>query len=80
MFYGVVLRTGAHRISRLVYFRTLGELQFGYAMNNPVAPEVQEVLDRLIELGRKHGIPTPANEILYLTITARQKLSELRKS
>ena len=190
VFYGVVLRTDAHRISRRVYFRTLGELQFGYAFNDPVKPEVQESCDRLcelginakiypdmrkmkwrkwllntggsqaavevlaecgffgqiseiealirmlmdeilavgkaegvnidekdrdemidtlinfppdkkmsmlqdyeagrpievddyagtvIELGRKHGIPTPANEILYLTITARQKLSELRK-
>ena len=188
--YGVVLRTDAHRISRRVYFHTLGELQLGYAFNDPIKPEVQEVRDRLcelginaniypdmrkmkwrkwllntggsqaavevlaecgffgqieeitalikmlmdeilavgraegvnidesdrdemieklinfppdkkmsmlqdyeagrpievedyagtvIELGRKHGIPTPANEILYLTITARQKLSELRK-
>ena len=190
VFYGVVLRTDAHRISRRVYYRTLGELQLGYAYNDPVAPEVQEAAARLcelginakvyddmrrakwrkwllntggsqaavevlaecgyfgqipeigelikmlmdeilavgraegvninesdrdemieklmnfppdkkmsmlqdyeagrpieideyagtvIELGRKHGISTPANEILYLTITARQKLAEIRK-
>ena len=191
VFYGVVLRTDAHRISRRVYFNTLGELQLGYAYNNPIKPEVQEACDRLtelgvnariyedmrrtkwrkwmlntggsqaavevlaecgyfgqveeiqalmnmlmdeiiaigkaegvnigesdkeemidtlinfppdkkmsmlqdyeagrpieideyagevIKLGEKHGIPTPANKILYLTITARQKLSELRRA
>ena len=51
VFYGVVLRTDAHRISRRVYFSTLGELQLGYAYNNPIKPEVQEVCDRLCELG-----------------------------
>ena len=190
VFYGVVLRTDAHRMSRRVYFNTLGEMQIGYADNHEVKPEVQEAYDRLkelgvnvriyedmrrakwrkwmlntgasqtavevqaecgffgqveeirslmamlmdeiiavgraegvdineddrdeiiemlvnfppdkkmsmlqdveagrpieideyagevVKLGRKHGIPTPANEILYLAITAREKISDLRK-
>ncbi|MBR2706561.1 MAG: ketopantoate reductase family protein [Mogibacterium sp.] len=191
VFYGVVLRTDAHRMSRRVYFNTLGEMQIGYADNHEVKPEVQEAYERLrelgvnvriyedmrrakwrkwmlntgasqtavevqaecgffgqveevrslmamlmdeiiavgraegvdineddrdeiiemlvnfppdkkmsmlqdveagrpieideyagevVRLGRKHGIPTPANEILYLAITAREKISELRKA
>ena len=190
VFHGVVLRTDAHRMSRRVYFNTLGEMQIGYADNRVVKPEVQETYDRLkelginvkiyedmrkakwrkwmlntgasqtavevqaecgffgqveevralmsmlmdeiiavgqaegvdigeedkeeiiemlinfppdkkmsmlqdyeagrpieideyagevVKLGRKHGIPTPANEILYLAITARQKTAALRK-
>ena len=190
VFYGVVLRTDAHRMSRRVYYTTLGEMQIGYADNRIPKPEVNEAYERLkelginvkvyedmrrdkwskwmlntgasqtavevqaecgffgqveevralmkmlmdeilelawaegvnltekdrddiieilinfppdkkmsmlqdyeagrpieideyagevIRLGRKHGIPTPANEILYLAITARQKISELRK-
>ena len=175
VFYGVVLRTDAHRMSRRVYYRTLGEMQIGYAENYDPKPEVTEAYERLtkwrkwmlntgasqtavevqaecgffgqveevralmkmlmdeileiawaegvnlteedrddiieilvnfppdkkmsmlqdyeagrpieideyagevVRLGRKHGIPTPANEILYLAITARQKISELRK-
>ena len=190
VFYGVVLRTDAHRMSRRVYFTTLGEMQIGYADNREIKPEVQEAYERLkelgvnvkvyddmrrtkwrkwmlntgasqtavevqaecgffgqveevrtlmkmlmdeilelakaenvnltekdrdeiiemlvnfppdkkmsmlqdyeagrpieideyagevINLGRKHGIPTPANEILYLAITARQKIAKLRK-
>ena len=190
VFYGVVLRTDAHRMSRRVYYTTLGEMQIGYADNRDPKPEVVEAYERLrelgvnvriyddmrrakwrkwmlntgasqtavevqaecgffgqveevrqlmkmlmdeilelawaegvnltekdrdeiiemlinfppdkkmsmlqdyeagrpieideyagevIRLGRKHGIPTPANEILYLTITARQKIAELRK-
>ena len=189
-FYGVVLRTDAHRMSRRVYFRTLGEMQIGYADNRDPAPEVVEAYERrkergsnvkiyddmirakwrkwmlntgasqtavevqaecgffgqveevrtlmrmlmdeilevawaegvnltvedrdeiiemlinfppdkkmsmlqdyeagrpieideyageVVRLGKKHGIPTPANEILYLAITARQKIAELRK-
>ena len=188
--YGVVLRTDAHRMSRRVYYRTLGEMQIGYAENYDPKPEVTEAYERLkelginvkvyedmrrakwrkwmlntgasqtavevqaecgffgqveevralmkmlmdeileiawaegvnlteedrddiieilvnfppdkkmsmlqdyeagrpieideyagevVRLGKKHGIPTPANEILYLAITARQKISELRK-
>ena len=190
VFYGVILRTDAHRMSRRVYFNTLGEMQIGYADNHEVKPEVQEAYERLkelgvnvriyedmrrakwrkwmlntgasqtavevqaecgffgqveeirslmamlmdeiiavgraegvdineddrdeiiemlvnfppdkkmsmlqdveagrpieideyagevVKLGRKHGIPTPANEILYLAITAREKISDLRK-
>lgn len=190
VFYGVVLRTDAHRMSRRVYFNTLGEMQIGYADNHEIKPEVQEAYDRLkelgvnvkiyedmrrakwrkwmlntgasqtavevsaecgffgqveevrtlmamlmdeiiaigraegvnineadrdeiiemlvnfppdkkmsmlqdveagrpieideyagevVKLGRKHGIPTPANEILYLAITAREKIHNLRK-
>lgn len=190
VFYGVVLRTDAHRMSHRVYYRTLGEMQIGYANNLEEAPEVSEAYKRLkelginvkvyedmrrakwrkwmlntgasqtavevqaecgffgqveevralmkmlmdeilavgraegvnineedrdeiiemlvnfppdkkmsmlqdyeagrpieideyagevVKLGRKHGIPTPANEILYLAITARQKIAALRK-
>ena len=190
VFYGVVLRTDAHRMSRRVYYHTLGEMQIGYADNHDPEPEVMEAYERLkelginvkvyedmrrakwrkwmlntgasqtavevqaecgffgqveevralmkmlmdeilelawaegvnlteqdrdeiiemlvnfppdkkmsmlqdyeagrpieldeyagevIRLGRKHGIPTPANEILYLAITARRKIAELRK-
>lgn len=191
VFYGVILRTDAHRMSRRVYYRTLGEMQIGYADNREPKPEVIEAYERLkelginvkvyedmrrakwrkwmlntgasqtavevqaecgffgqveevralmsmlmdeilavgkaegvdinesdkdeiiemlinfppdkkmsmlqdyeagrpieideyagevVRLGRKHGIPTPANEILFLAITARQKISELRKA
>ena len=190
VFYGVVLRTDAHRMSRRVYYTTLGEMQIGYAENRDPKPEVIEAYERLkelgvnvkvyedmrrakwrkwmlntgasqtavevqaecgffgqveevrslmkmlmdeileiawaegvdlneedrdeiieilvnfppdkkmsmlqdyeagrpieideyagevVRLGKKHGIPTPANEILYLAITARQKIAELRK-
>ena len=190
VFHGVVLRTDAHRMSRRVYFNTLGEMQIGYADNSEIKPEVQEAYERLkelgvnvkiyedmrrakwrkwmlntgasqtavevqaecgffgqveevrtlmamlmdeilavgkaegvniteadrdeiiemlvnfppdkkmsmlqdfeagrpieideyagevVRLGRKHGIPTPANEILYLAITAREKIADLRK-
>ena len=189
-FYGVVLRTDAHRMSHRVYFTTLGEMQIGYADNRNPKPEVTEAYERLkelginvkvyedmrrakwrkwmlntgasqtavevqaecgffgqveevralmkmlmdeileiawaegvnltaedrdeiiemlvnfppdkkmsmlqdyeagrpieideyagevVNLGKKHGIPTPANEILYLAITARQKIAALRK-
>ena len=48
-----------------------------YEAGRPI--EIDEYAGEVINLGRKHGIPTPANEILYLAITARQKISELRK-
>lgn len=190
VFYGVVLRTDAHRMSRRVYYRTLGEMQIGYADNRDPKPEVIDAYNRLkelgvnvkvyedmrrakwrkwmlntgasqtavevqaecgffgqveevralmkmlmdeilelawaegvnlteedrddiieilvnfppdkkmsmlqdyeagrpieideyagevVRLGKKHGIPTPANEIMYLAITARQKIADLRK-
>ena len=43
VFHGIVLRTDAHRMSRRVYFNTLGEMQIGYADNRVIKPEVQEV-------------------------------------
>lgn len=49
--YGIVLRTDAHRMGRKVYYNTLGELQFGYADNHIVAPEVMQIHDRLTSLG-----------------------------
>ena len=48
-----------------------------YEAGRPI--EIEEYAGEVIRLGRKHGIPTPANEILYLAITARQKIAELRK-
>ena len=51
VFHGVVLRTDAHRMSRRVYYHTLGEMQIGYADNRVVKPEVQEAYERLKELG-----------------------------
>jgi 2-dehydropantoate 2-reductase len=48
-----------------------------YEAGRPI--EIDEYAGEVVRLGRKHGIPTPANEILYLAITARQKISELRK-
>lgn len=51
VFYGIVLRTDAHRMGRRVFYNTLGEMQFGYADNREIKPEVKEVLDRLTELG-----------------------------
>ena len=50
VFHGIVIRTDAHRMGRRVYFSTLGEMQIGYAENKIVAPEVQDVHDRLKEL------------------------------
>ena len=41
--------------------------------------EIDEYAGEVVKLGRKHGIPTPANEILYLAITAREKIHNLRK-
>lgn len=49
--YGIVLRTDAHRMGKRVYFNTLGEMQIGYAVNHEIAPEVQQVYERLKELG-----------------------------
>ena len=48
-----------------------------YEAGRPI--EIDEYAGEVVRLGKKHGIPTPANEILYLAITARQKISELRK-
>ena len=48
-----------------------------YEAGRPI--EIDEYAGAVVKLGKKHGIPTPANEILYLAITARQKIAELRK-
>ena len=49
--YGVMIRTDAHRTGHKVYFITPGEVQLGYAYNNPIAPEIQEVRDCLVYAG-----------------------------
>ena len=51
IFYGIVLRTDAHRIGRRVYFNTLGEMQLGYADNRTPEPEVTEAHQKLVDLG-----------------------------
>ena len=48
-----------------------------YEAGRPI--ELDEYAGQVVKLGRKHGIPTPANEIIYLAITARQKIAQLRK-
>ena len=48
-----------------------------YEAGRPI--EIDEYAGEVVKLGKKHGIPTPANEILYLAITARQKIADLRK-
>ncbi len=49
--YGVMIRTDAHRTGHKVYFTTSGEIQLGYAYNNPIQPEVQETCDFLRHAG-----------------------------
>lgn len=51
VFYGIVLRTDAHRMGKRVFFNTLGEMQLGYADNTTIQPEVSDVHLRLCELG-----------------------------
>ncbi len=41
--------------------------------------ELEEYAGTAVRLGRKHNIPTPVNEVLYLTISARKEADELRK-
>ena len=48
-----------------------------YEAGRPI--EIDEYAGEVVKKNKKHGIPTPANEILYLAITARQKIAELRK-
>lgn len=54
--YGVMIRTDAHRTGHKVYYTTPGEVQLGYAYNNPVKPEVAEVRERLSEAGLNANI------------------------
>ncbi len=41
--------------------------------------EIDDFAGTVVALGEKHGIPTPANRIMYLTITARQKIAAIRR-
>lgn len=41
--------------------------------------EIDEYAGTVIKLGEKHGIPTPVNKVLYLAITAREKVNAMRR-
>ena len=41
--------------------------------------EIDEYAGTVIMLGEKHGIPTPINKVLYLAITAREKVNAMRR-
>lgn len=41
--------------------------------------EIDEYAGTVIKLGEKHGIPTPINKVLYLAITAREKVNAMRR-
>ena len=41
--------------------------------------EIEDYAGTVIRLGKKHGIPTPANRLIYLAITARENVSKIRK-
>ena len=41
--------------------------------------EIDEYAGTVIRLGEKYGVDTPANRVLYLTITAREKISIIRR-
>ena len=41
--------------------------------------EIDEYAGTVIRLGEKHGVPTPVNKVLYLTITSREKIADIRK-
>lgn len=41
--------------------------------------EIEEYAGTVIRLGEKHGIPTPANRFIYLSIAAKKKVSDLKK-
>lgn len=41
--------------------------------------EIEDYAGTVIRLGEKHGIPTPANRFIYLSIMAKKKVSELKK-
>lgn len=56
IFYGVMIRTDAHRTGHKVYYTTPGEIQLGYAFNNPIAPEVAQVCGCLKNAGLNANI------------------------
>lgn len=41
--------------------------------------EIDEYAGTVIMLGEKHDIPTPINKVLYLAITAREKVNAMRR-
>lgn len=41
--------------------------------------EIDDYSGVVVELGKKHGIPTPVNNAIYLAIKAREKVIEMRK-
>lgn len=41
--------------------------------------EIDEYAGTVIKLGEKHGIPTPINKVIYLAITAREKVNAMRR-
>lgn len=41
--------------------------------------EIDEYAGVVVELGKKHKIPTPVNHTLYLAVKAREKVSAMRK-
>lgn len=51
--HGIVMRTDAERQGHRVAFNTAGELQFGYAKNEPIAEEIQAIRDWLSVDGLK---------------------------
>ena len=54
--YGVMIRTDAHRTGHKVYYTTTGEIQLGYAFNNPIAPEIAEIRECLSRSGLNANI------------------------
>ncbi len=54
--YGVMIRTDAHRTGHKVYYTTPGEVQLGYAYNNPVSHEVTQVCNCLRNAGLNANI------------------------
>ena len=41
--------------------------------------EIEEYAGTVIELGKRHQIPTPVNQVIYLAVKAREKVAEMRK-
>lgn len=41
--------------------------------------EIEDYAGTVMRLGKKHGIPTPVNDLFYLTITSREKVRALGK-
>ncbi len=41
--------------------------------------EIEDYAGTVMKLGKKHGIPTPVNDLFYLTITSREKVRALGK-